>query len=84
MGLDRSIATEVFIDFLAEDSYTSKQIKFVNEIINELTNNGVMELERLYEQPFNEITSSPDELFNKKDPIRIFDLINLIRERAIA
>ena len=82
VGLDRSAAKEVFSDFLSEGTYTSNQIQFVNEIINYLTQHGVMEIGRLYEQPFSEITSSPDDLFTESDLDKICSLIEFVRNRA--
>ena len=82
VGLDRSAAREVFSDFLSEGTYTSNQIQFVNEIINYLTQHGVMEVGRLYEQPFSEIASSPDDLFKESDLDKICSLIDFVRKRA--
>ncbi len=82
VGLDRSAAREVFSDFLSEGTYTSKQIQFVNEIINYLTQHGVMEVGRLYEQPFSEIASSPDDLFKESDLDKICSLIDFVKKRA--
>ena len=82
IGLDRNAAKEVFADFLSEGTFSSNQIQFVNEIINYLTQHGVMEVGRLYEQPFNEIGSSPDDLFKKSDLDKICNLIDFVRKRA--
>ena len=45
-----------------------------------------MDIERIYEQPFNEITTSPEDLFNGKesDLDKICSLIQLIKERSKA
>ena len=75
-------AKEVFADFLSKGTFSSNQIQFVNEIINYLTQHGVMEVGRLYEQPFNEIGSSPDDLFKKSDLDKICNLIDFVRKRA--
>ena len=82
VGLDRSAAKEVFSEFLSEGTYTSNQIQFVNEIINYLTNYGVMEVGRLYEQPFTNYASTPDDLFKETDLDRICSLIEFVRNRA--
>ena len=60
----------------------TNQIQFVNEIINYLTQHRVMEIGRLYEQPFNEIASSPDDLFKESDLDKICSLIDFVRKRA--
>ena len=41
-----------------------------------------MEVGILYEQPFNEIGSSPDILFKKSDLDKICNLIDFVRKRA--
>ena len=82
VGLDRNVAKKVFADFLSEGTFSSNQIQFVNEIINYLTQHGVMEVGRLYEQPFNEIASSPDAIFKKSDLDKICNLIDFVRKRA--
>ena len=43
-----------------------------------------MDIERIYEQPFNEITSSPEDLFKESDLDKICSLIQLIKERSKA
>ena len=60
----------------------TNQIQFVNEIINYLTQHRVMEIGRLYEQPFNDIASSPDDLFKESDLDKICSLIDFARKRA--
>ena len=41
-----------------------------------------MEVGRLYEQPFSEIASSPDDLFKESDLDKICSLIKFVRTRA--
>ena len=82
VGLDLSAAKEVFSDFLSEGTYSSNQIQFVNEIINYLTQHGVMEIKRLYEQPFSEISNSPEDLFKESDLDKICSIIEFVRTRA--
>ena len=82
IGLDRTAAIEVFSEFLNDGIYSSKQIQFINEIINYLTQHGVMDIGRIYEQPFNEIASSPEDLFKESDLDKICSLIKFVKERA--
>ena len=49
MGLDLAAATEVISQFLAGTTYSAAQIHFVQLIIQHLTENGLMQAERLYE-----------------------------------
>ena len=63
VGLDRNAAKELFADFLADGTHTATQIRFINEILDELTNCGVMDPARLYDPPFSDLAPkahSPD------------------------
>ncbi|MFG1885252.1 type I restriction-modification enzyme R subunit C-terminal domain-containing protein [Micromonospora sp. NPDC049102] len=63
VGLDREAATEVFGDFLSSRTLNANQINFVNLIIADLTQNGVMEPELLYDSPFIDIVPhGPDSI----------------------
>lgn len=55
IGLDRAAAKKAFADFLDEAKYNSRQIDFINEIINFLTINGVMESGLLFQPPFTDM-----------------------------
>ncbi len=64
VGLDREAATEAFSGFLADTTFTVDQIRFVNLIVEHLTDNGVMEARRLYESPFTDhAPHGPDMIF---------------------
>ena len=83
VGLDRNAAKELFAEFLAEGTHTATQIRFINEIIDELTSRGVMDPERLYDPPFSDLApTGPEGLFTSTEAGEIFDLLNLIRNRA--
>lgn len=51
IGLDRQAAMEAFAEFLDHSRFTAEQIRFVNFIIDYLTQNGVMPAERLWQPP---------------------------------
>ena len=55
VGLDRKAAKEKFNQFLDGSRYTPDQIQFVNFIIDQLTQNGSMSAEMLYERPFTDL-----------------------------
>ena len=83
VGLDRNAAKELFAEFLAEGTHTATQIRFINEIIDELTSRGVMDPVRLYDPPFSDLAPmGPEGLFSSKEAGEIFDLLSLIEERA--
>ena len=84
VGLDRNAAKELFADFLAEGTHTATQIRFINEIIDELTSRGVMDPARLYDPPFSDLApTGPEALFSNEDVDKICDLLRLIERRAV-
>jgi type I restriction enzyme R subunit len=83
VGLDRNAAKELFAEFLAEGTHTATQIRFINELIDELTSRGVMDPVRLYDPPYSDLAPmGPEALFSSEEAGEIFDLLSLIQERA--
>ncbi len=52
VGLDRAAAVEAFSKYLDDSRFNTSQIRFVEMIIDYLTQKGIMEPGQLYEQPF--------------------------------
>ncbi|MCB0030812.1 MAG: hypothetical protein KDE28_23030, partial [Anaerolineales bacterium] len=78
VGLDRQAAKDKFATFLDGNTYNADQIQFVNFIIDNLTRNGTLALEMLYERPFIDIhDAGPQGLFSDDD---IGRLVGLVRE----
>jgi type I restriction enzyme, R subunit len=64
VGLDRQAAKAAFAHFLSGKSFGSDQIEFVNQIIDHLTEQGVVNVAALYESPYTDIhPKGPDGLF---------------------
>jgi type I restriction enzyme, R subunit len=84
VGLDRNAAKEVFAEFLANGTNTANQIRYINEIIDELTSCGVMDAIRLYEPPFSDLAQGPESLFSVTEVDNICHLLDLIKTRALA
>ena len=85
VGLDRYAAKELFAEFLADGTHTGTQIRFINEILDELTSRGVMDPARLYDPPFSDLApSGPEGLFSESDVDNICQLLDLVRLRATA
>ncbi|NOU13843.1 MAG: DEAD/DEAH box helicase family protein [Methylococcaceae bacterium] len=64
VGLDREAATQAFSEFISGTTATPNQIEFINLVVQYLTENGVMEAERLYESPFTDINpQGPEGVF---------------------
>jgi type I restriction enzyme R subunit len=84
VGLDRNAAKELFADFLADGTHTTMQIRFINEIIDELTSRGVMDPARLYDPPFSDLAPmGPEGLFTEAEVDNICHLLDLIKSRAL-
>ncbi len=83
VGMDRNAAKELFADYLAEGTHTATQIRFINEIIDELTSRGAMDPARLYDPPFSDLApTGPEGLFSDAEAEQLFDLLQLINDRA--
>jgi type I restriction enzyme, R subunit len=67
----------------AEGTHTANQIRFINEIIDELTSRGAMDPARLYDPPFSDLApTGPEGLFSDAEAEQLFDLLRLINDRA--
>jgi len=83
VGLDRVAAKEAFGEFLDAQRYTANQIEFVNLVIDELSDNGVIEPRRFYESPFTDVSpQGPDALFESADVDRLLAVVAAVRRRA--
>ena len=83
VGLDRAAAQKAFARFLDGATYNEKQIRFAQQIVDYLTQNGVMEPGKLYEQPFT--AHSPlglDGLFPEPEADAIMQILALINKNA--
>jgi len=85
VGLEPQAANEAMSKFLSDASATQNQISFVRMIVEQLTYNGAMSKERLYEAPFTDIAvAGPDSVFTPAKVIELFAVIDNIRQRAVA
>lgn len=57
VGPDQETAMQAFSEFISGTTATPNQIEFINLIVQELTQNGVMESERLFESPFTDLSA---------------------------
>ncbi len=82
---DRNAAKELFAAFLADGTHTATQIRFINEILDELTSHGVLDPARLYDPPFSDLApTGPEGLFSEAEVDNICQLLNLVTTRAMA
>jgi type I restriction enzyme R subunit len=85
VGLDREAAMQAFSELLQGSKLTPEQIEFIELVVQELTQNGVVPPERLFEPPFTDINSlGPTAVFPAAQVTRIVDVLKDIRARAAA
>ena len=83
VGLDHQAALEAFAQYLDGTRFNANQINFVNLIVGELTNNGVMDVERLYESPYKDlVVTGPESMFTKTQVDNIVDILDTVRANA--
>jgi type I restriction enzyme R subunit len=83
VGLDREAARKAFGKYLAGTHYNATQIRFIDQIIEYLTRNGVMDAGLLYEQPFtNYSPSGLDGLFPETEATDIVQILANINQNA--
>jgi len=85
VGLDRTAATEALSEFVTGTSPNANQIEFVNLVVQYLTENGVMEPDRLYESPFTDINpQGPEGVFSSAKVDQLVKVLAEVRLRAAA
>lgn len=84
VGLDREAAMAAFNEFIKGGKATADQLEFINLLVEELTANGVMEPDRLYQTPYIDINPlGPDGVFPSSVE-QLFKVIAEIRMSAVA
>ena len=84
VGLDAETARQAFSQFITGTTATASQIEFIDLIVQELTENGVMEPARLYEPPFIDINDKgPEAVFLPSKVTEMVRVLEEIRERAV-
>jgi type I restriction enzyme R subunit len=85
VGLDREVAKRMFGDFLVGSDYRPNQIEFINLIINQLVDHGIVDVSLLYESPFTDVCpQGPDAIFSAEQIDKIMALLENIRQTAVA
>lgn len=83
VGLDRGAAVQAFGEFLQNTTYNAKQIQFVNQIVEYLTQNGIMDPGMLYEPPFTDLSNNGlDGVFGDLDANRIVEILRNVASNA--
>ncbi len=85
VGLDHETAKQAFSQFISGSSVSANQIEFINLVVDYLTENGVMDPDRLYESPFTDINpQGPEAVFPSVKVDQIVEVLTDIRLRATA
>ena len=80
VGMDRATAVNAFAKFLADKSLSPAQNRFIELIIDQLSVQGVIPPEALYEPPFTDLnTGGPDAVFAGMDNL-IEDLFSALEQ----
>jgi type I restriction enzyme R subunit len=83
VGLDHQAALEAFAHYLDGSKFNANQLHFINLIVGELTNNGVMAPARLYESPYTELAiTGPESMFTEDQVDNIVSILNTVRANA--
>lgn len=81
VGLDRNAAKLASARYLEDGNFSANQIRFVETIIDYLTQNGVMEPGLLYEPPLTDLhLAGIDGLFNHNDAEQIITIVRSFNE----
>lgn len=78
LGLEKSVANELFADFIQAGHLSADQITFVNMIIDYLTKNGMIKKDMLFEPPFNHLNDQG--ITGVFDDVQVIQLIRIIDE----
>ncbi|MGH9893989.1 MAG: type I restriction-modification enzyme R subunit C-terminal domain-containing protein, partial [bacterium] len=85
VGLDRRAAKAALAGFLDGKHLGGNQIHFVDLIVNQLTEHGVMPASLLYESPFTDVSPrGPDGLFTSDQVDQLLDVLAGVRATAVA
>lgn len=77
VGLDRNAAKMAFGDFLEQNQLTADQIRFVDQIVDHLAQNGVLDPELLFSPPF---TNTHHEGVSGVFPRRADKVIGIVQQ----
>lgn len=81
VGLDRNAAKQAFAEYLESTTFNANQIRFVENIIDYLTQNGVMDIGMLYESPFTDIHDEGlDGIFDDNNADEIINIVESFNE----
>ncbi len=85
VGLDRAAAIAALTEFTAGSTLTGNQIRFVELLIDQLTQRGVVDPALIYEEPVTGVApTGPESLFTGSQLPVLVEVLRRIRESAVA
>ncbi|WP_423919002.1 DEAD/DEAH box helicase family protein [Candidatus Poriferisodalis sp.] len=83
VGLDRAAAKRAFAKFLDDKRYSANQIRFVEMVINFLTEHGAIDPGRVFGSPFTDVApEGPETIFVSDDVDEFFEIVKHFRDTA--
>jgi type I restriction enzyme R subunit len=85
VGLDRTVAPAALAEFTAASTLTGNQIRFVELLVDQLTQRGVVDPALIYEKPFTGVApTEPESLFTGAQVLVLLEVLRWIRESVLA
>lgn len=83
VGLDLETVQATFAEFIDDTTLSRSQLHLINLIVRHLTQNGVMNVESLYEAPFSDVApTGPEGIFEQERLGQIYSLIDRLNVSA--
>jgi type I restriction enzyme R subunit len=84
VGMDRQAALDSLSEFVGDKILNANQLHFVDMIVQQLTENGVVDVGALYESPYSDAApAGPESLFPEADVDLLADALNRVRVSAM-
>ncbi|WP_426940220.1 DEAD/DEAH box helicase family protein [Pseudarthrobacter sp. S6] len=85
VGMDRQAALDSLSAFVGDKTLNPNQLHFVDMIVQQLTENGVVDVGALYESPYSDAApAGPESLFPEADVDLLAEALNRVRVSAMA
>jgi type I restriction enzyme R subunit len=85
VGMDRQAALDSLSEFVGDKTLNANQLHFIDMIVQQLTENGVVEVGALYESPYSDAApAGPESLFPEVDIDLLAEILRRVRLSAMA
>ncbi len=82
-GIDRAADKQAFAKFLDDKRYSANQIRFVEIVVNYLTDHGTVDPGRIYESPFTSVAPEGPEAIPPDDVNEFFQIVKHFHDTAV-